>query len=112
MAGRGRLPPSPANPSASADPNAALPFGPLAAAAFPRPQQFLRLRRIELQPGFRAPARRGMTLRARIRGVGLVGPGWTSWPEARDALAGRSPYVASATSAPSPDALPATERRR
>jgi hypothetical protein len=53
-----------------------------------------------------------MTLRARIRGVGLVGPGWTSWPEARDALAGRSPYVASATSAPSPEALPATERRR
>jgi hypothetical protein len=53
-----------------------------------------------------------MTLRARIRGVGLVGPGWTSWPEARETLAGRAPYVTRATTAPAPEALPATERRR
>ena len=53
-----------------------------------------------------------MTLAARIRGVGLVGPGWTSWAEAREVLAGRASYAPRPTAAPAPDALPATERRR
>ena len=53
-----------------------------------------------------------MTLAARIRGVGLVGPGWSSWTEAREVLAGRVPYAPRPTEAPPPDALPATERRR
>ena len=53
-----------------------------------------------------------MTLAARIRGVGLVGPGWSSWAEAREVLAGRAAYAPRPTAAPAPDALPATERRR
>ncbi len=53
-----------------------------------------------------------MRLVARVAGVGLVGPGWSSWPEGREALAGRAPYSPSPTRMPSPDALPATERRR
>ena len=53
-----------------------------------------------------------MTLAARIRGVGLVGPGWSSWAEAREAIAGRAAYAPRPTAAPAPEALPATERRR
>ena len=53
-----------------------------------------------------------MTLRARIEGIGLVGPGWESWSAAREALAGRATYSRSATAVPAPQALPATERRR
>ena len=53
-----------------------------------------------------------MTLAARIRGVGLVGPGWSSWAQAREALAGRAAYTPHPTIAPAPEALPATERRR
>jgi len=53
-----------------------------------------------------------MTLAARIRGVGLVGPGWSSWADAREVLAGRAAYAPKPTAAPAPDALPATERRR
>jgi hypothetical protein len=53
-----------------------------------------------------------MTLQARIRGVGLVGPGWSSWAEARETLAGRTAYSPRPTAAPAPEALPATERRR
>jgi hypothetical protein len=53
-----------------------------------------------------------MTLALRIRGVGLVGPGWASWEAARETLAGRAPYVPLPTVAPAPQALPATERRR
>ena len=53
-----------------------------------------------------------MTLEARIAGVGLVGPGLLSWDAAREILAGRAAYSRAATVIPSPDALPATERRR
>lgn len=53
-----------------------------------------------------------MTLAARIRGVGLVGPGWSSWQEACDTLQGRVPHASRPTVAPPPEALPATERRR
>ena len=53
-----------------------------------------------------------MKLAARIEGVGLVGPGLADWPRARAILAGDAPYVASPAVIPSPDALPAVERRR
>jgi beta-ketoacyl synthase-like protein len=53
-----------------------------------------------------------MKLEARIEGVGLIGPGLTSWDEAREVLAGRSPLAMRPTAIPSPEALPATERRR
>jgi hypothetical protein len=48
----------------------------------------------------------------RIEGVGLVGPGLSSWADAREALAGRAAYASSPTLLPTPEALPATERRR
>jgi len=51
-------------------------------------------------------------LAARVEGIGLVGPGWRSWDEAREALAGRASYARAAAAAPAPQALPATERRR
>ena len=53
-----------------------------------------------------------MKLAARVQGVGLVGPGLSSWQDARPILAGASPYAARATVIPSPEVLPATERRR
>jgi hypothetical protein len=53
-----------------------------------------------------------VTLSARVEGIGLVGPGFAGWPHARDVLAGRAPYESAPTHIPSPDALPAVERRR
>ncbi len=53
-----------------------------------------------------------MRLAARVEGVGLVGPGLGGWDLAREILAGRLPYVPGPTVVPSPDALPAVERRR
>ncbi|AWI79220.1 3-oxoacyl-ACP synthase [Parazoarcus communis] len=51
-------------------------------------------------------------LSASIRGVGLIGPGFDSWPEARAVLAGNAPWAAAATRVPSPGVLPPAERRR
>jgi hypothetical protein len=53
-----------------------------------------------------------MKLEARIESVGLVGPGLGNWDEAREVLAGRLPHAMRPTAIPSPEALPATERRR
>jgi len=53
-----------------------------------------------------------MSLSARVRGIGLAGPGLASWAAARDALAGRSPYAPAPAVLTAPEALPATERRR
>ena len=53
-----------------------------------------------------------MSLAVRIDGVGLVGPGLASWPGAREVLAGRAAHAPQPTVIPSPDVLPATERRR
>jgi hypothetical protein len=53
-----------------------------------------------------------MSLSARLLGVGLVGPGLAGWRESRAMLAGDSPYVPAATTIPSPESLPPTERRR
>jgi hypothetical protein len=53
-----------------------------------------------------------MKLAARVQGVGLVGPGLAGWDAARQVLAGRMPYSHEATHVPTPEALPAVERRR
>src|SRR5215211_2122374 len=53
-----------------------------------------------------------MRLAADIEGIGLIGPGFGSWPAARLVLAGEAPYVAARTNLPAPDALPPSERRR
>ena len=53
-----------------------------------------------------------MSLAARIAGAGLFGPGLPGWSASRTILAGVSPYQEHATVIPSPEALPATERRR
>jgi hypothetical protein len=53
-----------------------------------------------------------MKLAARIEGIGLVGPGLAGWSRARDALREAVPFVIAPTAIPSPEALPATERRR
>ena len=53
-----------------------------------------------------------MKLAARVEGVGLVGPGLAGWKQGRPTIAGHIPYSAHPTAIPSPDALPAVERRR
>lgn len=51
-------------------------------------------------------------LHAYIDGIGLVGPGFNSWSEARPVLAGLHPYTDETTVIPQPTALPPAERRR
>lgn len=51
-------------------------------------------------------------LTARVRGIGLLGPGFDDWGGAAQVLAGAMPYVSRATVLPTPAALPAAERRR
>ena len=53
-----------------------------------------------------------MSLAGRIVGVGLVGPGLPGWAASRSILAGEAPHAPMATVIPTPEALPATERRR
>lgn len=51
-------------------------------------------------------------IEARIAGVGVLGPGLTGWPAARDILDGTSPYVAGTVEPPAPAGLSPRERRR
>lgn len=51
-------------------------------------------------------------LRATVRSLGLVGPGFTDWPSGAAVLSRRAPYVAARTTIPSPSLLSAAERRR
>jgi len=51
-------------------------------------------------------------LAAAIDAVALLGPGLTSWVEAREVLAGQRPFSRSPTLVPPPALLPANERRR
>ena len=53
-----------------------------------------------------------MTFAMRVAGVGVIGPGLADWATTREILAGRTPYAFQPTVLPSPDVLPATERRR
>lgn len=54
----------------------------------------------------------GKTLTGYIEGIGLVGPGLTDWPSARDVLAGSIPYQYQPAVVPAPQLLPPAERRR
>jgi Beta-ketoacyl synthase, N-terminal domain len=54
----------------------------------------------------------GATLRAHVDGVGLLGPGMTSWTDAVHVLSGEVPWVPAPTVMPAPQSLPAAERRR
>jgi hypothetical protein len=51
-------------------------------------------------------------LSASVRGVGLLGPGITDWPSGASVLAGVAPYHPGPTVLPTPQSLPAAERRR
>ncbi len=51
-------------------------------------------------------------LTAYIEGIGLLGPGLKDWSTSREILAGQSPYNSSKTVIPTPEQLPAAERRR
>lgn len=51
-------------------------------------------------------------IEARIAGVGLLGPGLSGWPAARDVLAGNVPFASTAVEAPTPEGLSPRERRR
>ena len=58
------------------------------------------------QPGSSLP------LTARIRGIGLLGPGFDNWDQGAAVLAGAAPYISRTTVLTAPMALPAAERRR
>jgi len=51
-------------------------------------------------------------LTAYIEGIGILGPGLTGWSSIREVLTGRQPYFSSKTVMPTPELLPAAERRR
>ncbi len=51
-------------------------------------------------------------LRVWVQGVGLLGPGLSSWAGAQEVLRGTQPHASAATVLPAPARLPAAERRR
>ncbi len=51
-------------------------------------------------------------LKVCVQGIGLLGPGLTSWASARDVLRGVGAHASSATVLPPPARLPPAERRR
>lgn len=51
-------------------------------------------------------------LTAFVRGVGLIGPGLTDWRSGARVLAGKERYSPQPTLVPTPEGLPAAERRR
>lgn len=53
-----------------------------------------------------------MLLTAYIRGIGLIGPGFTDWQSGARTLAGEVAYTPRPTAIPVPDGLPPAERRR
>ena len=71
-------------------------------------EQFLRLRRGELQPRPRG----GGVIEAYLAGVSIWGPGLEGWEGSRPILTGRTPYLAADTPPPAPALLPPNERRR
>ena len=60
----------------------------------PRAEQFLRLRRQQLQPCLRSRRMSAPSLTAWIEGIGFLGPGLPDWPAARAVLRGEQPYAA------------------
>jgi Beta-ketoacyl synthase, N-terminal domain len=54
----------------------------------------------------------GAPIEAFVDGIGIIGPGFANWPQAREVLAGREAYQPARTVVPTPSLLPAAERRR
>lgn len=59
-----------------------------------------------------APANAAASLRVRVHGVGVLGPGLANWAQCRACLRGEAAYQAAATVLPAPEMLPPAERRR
>lgn len=53
-----------------------------------------------------------MKIAAFVGGIGVIGPGFTDWPDAAAVLSGQRIYVPQPTVLPGPTLLPAAERRR
>jgi hypothetical protein len=53
-----------------------------------------------------------MILEAYVQGIGVLGPGFSNWPNAAAVLAGHRDYAPEPTVLPAPSLLPPTERRR
>jgi hypothetical protein len=53
-----------------------------------------------------------LNIAAFIGGIGVIGPGFTNWPDALAVLSGQRTYAPQPTVLPSPTLLPAAERRR
>lgn len=51
-------------------------------------------------------------LTAYIEGIGLIAPGFNDWQSGQKMLAGQQPYQSAKTVIPTPELLPAAERRR
>lgn len=58
------------------------------------------------------PSPRATPLTVFVEGIGLLGPGLSSWPQGRQCLAGGLPYESARCVLPLPMALPSAERRR
>ncbi len=57
-------------------------------------------------------AEAGQAVSVFVDGIGLLGPGFDNWDQARDVLAGAGPAAGGKTRLPVPQSLPAAERRR
>ncbi len=51
-------------------------------------------------------------IRVWVEGVGIVGPGFSDWPQASAVLRGDAAYAPAPTNLPAPEVLPPAERRR
>lgn len=51
-------------------------------------------------------------IRVWVEGVGIVGPGFSDWPQASAVLRGDAVYAPAPTNLPAPEVLPPAERRR
>src|SRR5581483_7479862 len=72
-------------------------------------EQFLRLRRQQLQPAVRGAA---MIAPLYLRAVGLAAPGLPGWSAGRAVLAGAQPWAEQEEAPYAPQLLPPNERRR
>lgn len=58
------------------------------------------------------PSMQQPTLRVRLHGVGVLGPGLANWAQCRACLRGEAAYQPAPTVLPAPEMLPPAERRR
>jgi hypothetical protein len=65
-----------------------------------------------MTPATPANANPAKALRVFVEGIGLLGPGLSSWAQGRQQLDGSSPYQPGRCALPLPMSLPPAERRR